>query len=123
MIQRIYYVGTRLSEWDSLRFGSKKQLHCTLAYSRTWFPYRAGDTPYPLVITGPFTYNNFGGQLVVCFTSPVIERRHEELLANGAQWDYPTYHPHISVPNDNCDLDKLKWIAFDYEYYRTWEQE
>ncbi|MBZ0268053.1 hypothetical protein K8I85_07850, partial [bacterium] len=37
------------------------------------------------------------GALVLRFASYDLERRHRELRAAGASWDFPEYQPHVTI--------------------------
>lgn len=121
--ERIYYVGAWIGKLDSALLGSPdKRLHITLAYSRTWFPYKADVFSYPFFLHPPFTPDNFGGQPVIWFLDNSILRRFVELQSAGAGRNYPTFHPHISVPTHLIDLSSIRYILVAHEYYETWEQ-
>lgn len=121
---RIHHVAARLSAESSRLLGSPgKQLHATIAYSREWFPYKPRFDLWPMVIVPPFVPAQFGPVRVVRFTDWGLTRRHEELLAAGAAWDYPDFKAHISVPDHLADLDGIPWMVLEGEYYMTWEAE
>lgn len=123
-MQIVYHVAARLSAGDSARLGSPhKRLHATLAYSRAWFPYKPGKA-YPLLLNPPFRMDEFHGVPVLRFEDPAFTARHRELREAGAEWDFPGFASHISVPVplSRADLRSLGGLALEHEYYMTWRE-
>lgn len=120
---RIYYVGARLSEASSARLAPGRRLHATIAYSREWFPYRPARDLYPLVVVPPFAVDALGNVPVLRFADLGLTRRHEELLAAGATWDYPDFKSHVSLPaRPFPEFVPPSILVLEDEYYQTWEE-
>ena len=76
-----------------------EDLHVTLLYSRK--PVRVVCTGQEFHATpaGWDLFKNKDGSvsLVLLLDSPELVRRHSELMALGATYDYPSYKPHLTV--------------------------
>jgi hypothetical protein len=129
----IYYVGISLDEASSRKLASHIQregqrplssdFHCTVMYSRSWFTYKAADSRLPLVLEPPFDTTLFGSICVLLFVPPAeVLQRHRGLLAAGARYSYPDYHPHISLCKSALIPPPRFPITLAAEYYGTWKE-
>ncbi len=129
----IYYVGAALDEESSRKLASHirregevpllEQFHCTVMYSNSWFTYKARDGEiYPLTLNPPFETTMFGSICVLIFIPPPpIIQRHQGLLAAGAKFSYPSYHPHISLCKKILLSPPRFPLTLSSEYYGTWK--
>lgn len=88
-------------------------MHATLIYSKE--PFAWPDKNNDQVTVGNIadrSVERLGdqGATVLRFKSPVLGARHDELKAAGAQSDYPSFTPHVTVSwnADDVDLDKVE---------------
>lgn len=85
-----------------------EDLHTTIAYSRKDFPYTVDNSEiliHPSSITGFKLFGNAENILVLTFKSKELELRHNNTLKNGAEYDYASYEPHITL-DYNYDKNK-----------------
>jgi hypothetical protein len=121
----IYYVGLRVSPHSQQNLQKKyniaSNLHSTIIYSRTWFPYKP-KLPSGLIIDPPFTVDYFENIAVLRFSNELLTERHNELKKLGASWDYNDFKAHISLgPITRVSSPEFS-ISFSDEYYMTWEE-
>lgn len=123
----IYYVGLRVSDKSTKQlaewfgFSPASRLHVTLAYSKTWFPYRGDYSLYQ--IRAPYEMDIFFEKPVLAFNDDAIQFRHEELTIAGATHSFPTYRPHITLPFASSSANPPRfYIELKSEYYRTWKE-
>lgn len=101
------------------------EMHVTITYSRApvdWL--KMGDPivygpadddgslhipPGPARVVEPLGDK---GAVVLMFTSSALSWRHEDMIQNGASWDYPGYQPHISITYDGTGMDLSKVKAY-----------
>lgn len=83
-----------------------KQYHTTIVYSRKGIP-EAKNYKIPLPMTAKvkewkiFPTQAGGKCLVAVMDSPDLEKHHKTLRSEyGATYDYPDYHPHVTVSYD-----------------------
>jgi len=57
--------------------------------------------------------DKFGDAVVLKFSSPTLNRRHEQFKNGGASWDYPDYQPHVTITYDGGDVNHTKIIPYD----------
>jgi phage-related protein (TIGR01555 family) len=97
------------------------ELHVTVTLSRrpvdwlkmgdTWAEH--GDGKLTVNAGGPRMVERLGdeGAVVLLFASSHLAWRHEEMVRNGASWDFPDYTPHVTIsyvaPPD-LDLAKVE---------------
>ena len=92
-------------------------LHVTITYSRTpvdWI--KMGDNwsdngkgGITIAPGGPRVVEPLGGMAaVLMFASSSLGWRHEEMIRNGASWDWPDYQPHISLTKEPVDLSAVE---------------
>lgn len=76
-------------------------LHVTITYSRTpvdWFKMGSTwDEELRLPAGGARQMETFGEAKVLLIQSNVLTWRHEEMVRNGASFDFPEYQPHITI--------------------------
>jgi hypothetical protein len=94
----------------------ERRLHTTVIYSRTHCP---GIETSDFKHIGKFKeYAIFGKEgeriLVALLDAPSVVRRHEELMArHSATYDFPEYHPHVTLSYDfEGDIRLLKPLDF-----------
>ena len=89
------------------------ELHCTITYSKRpvdWFKMGGtwGQVDGQLIVPagGPRVVGMLGENATVLhFTSADIEWRHEHMVDAGATWDYPEFHPHVTISYDGAPAD------------------
>lgn len=84
-----------------------EDMHVTIAFSRTPLEWPAADTK-PLAV--PAGNNRvvaqfYGGAVVLRIVSPELARRWSEICNLGASWDWPDYHPHITISYDGSSVN------------------
>lgn len=79
-------------------------LHVTIAYSRNpvdWMQMGSSwDEEMTIPAGGPRVLDEFGSDekvTVLRFSSESLQWRHERFKEAGASWDWPDYHPHITI--------------------------
>ena len=99
----------------------EERLHVTLIYSRVHCPtmraltgikYEGTFKDYEI-----FTGNKGERVLVALLNAPSVEARHLKLMADhGASYDFPVYHPHVTLSynytGSDADYTSLKPIDF-----------
>ena len=88
-------------------------LHCTITYSKRpvdWFKMGGtwGQVDGQLIVPagGPRVVGMLGENATVLhFACADIEWRHESMVDAGASWDYPEFHPHITISYDGAPAD------------------
>lgn len=88
-----------------------ERLHVTLIYSRVHCPKMFAE---PGIIYNCefkdfeiFTGGNGKKALVALLHAPLVEARHLQLMAkHGASYDFPVYHPHITLSYDYTGSDE-----------------
>lgn len=107
----------------------EQRLHTTVIYSRKHCPDMPQDIDPLAIYTATFKdwhlFDNGDGTraLVMLLNSPAIEQRHRDLmLGHDATYDYPQYHPHITVnyryPGANVsDLKRYPFLIILGEEY------
>ena len=92
--------------------------HITLAYSRAkvigYKPSEDITVLHPEDIIGIESLGNEGA-VVIKYKSQYLAQRWSEIRDMGATWDYPDYHPHVTITYkkpENMDLSKLKKPEF-----------
>lgn len=86
-------------------------LHVTIAHSSAAVDWHAmqtdmwqdADGRIKIPAGGPRTLELLGNgkALVLRFSSYALQSRHRELREAGASWDWPGYHPHITLSYDS----------------------
>lgn len=109
---RTLYVSRRLiNAADVLRWArgqgikgleSAKDLHVTIAYSRTpvdWMKIGASwEAELKLPAGGPRLVESLGdATAVLLFSSSELQWRNRSIQGAGASWDYPEYQPHVTL--------------------------
>jgi 2'-5' RNA ligase len=99
----------------------RKPYHVTLAYSR-----HRVDTELAVFQPIPTDMNThvmrpvlsrMGGRfgpVALCFKDHGLEARFEQLVDAGVHWDYPTFHPHITLGRKSGRLDQLALQEFGF---------
>lgn len=87
-----------------------EKLHVTVAFSRRpldWMKIEPewnqhDDGRYIVQPGGPRRLDEIapGGPAVLLFNAESLRWRHERILKAGASWDWPDYHPHITLSGD-----------------------
>lgn len=76
-------------------------LHVTITYSRApvdWFKMGSTwDEEMTLPKGGARQMETFGEAKVLLIQSNMLQWRHEEMVGNGASFDFPEYQPHITI--------------------------
>jgi phage gp29-like protein len=90
-------------------------LHVTVTYSKRpvdWFkmgsPWGPDGTGQLIVPAGgPRVVDRLGdqGAVVLHFSSADLEWRHENMVNEGASWDFAEYHPHVTISYDGAPAD------------------
>jgi len=87
-------------------------MHVTIAFSRRpvdWMKIGEGYPVTPKLVIfegGPRNLTRFdGGAVVLVFDSAELRWRNEDIRAAGASWDWPDYHPHVTLSYETGDLD------------------
>lgn len=83
---------------------SPRSLHTTVTYSRKVVPeLESMVLPEPITAT-PIGFavfkSNMYNCLVILLESMGLNLLHQQAMALGATYDYPTYHPHVTVSYD-----------------------
>lgn len=94
---------------------SAKDMHVTVAFSRKpvdWGAAGAGELKVTCWSSADRTVEPLGdqGAVVFKFESPELTARWREFLNAGASWDWPDYHPHITISYatpPNLDLRRV----------------
>lgn len=76
-------------------------LHITITYSRApvdWFKMGSTwDEEMTLPKGGARQMETFGEAKVLLVQSNMLQWRHEEMVGNGASFDFPEYQPHVTI--------------------------
>lgn len=133
---RSLYVSRKLLNADELIRWAKgqgfdttqpaSQMHVTVAFSRKpvdWMQIGEdwssdADGKIRVKPGGPRTVERLGdkGAVALMFRSDALEYRHQAIHSgdNGAQWDWPTYQPHVTISwNVPADFDLAKVEPFN----------
>lgn len=106
-VRRDLLNGNQFAEWAKAQgFATTlppEELHATVCYSKgevLWECFK--PDPGPLVVPAGSpgrTVMPLGseGAVVLRFAAPELEARHAEFGEGGATWDYPSYHPHVTI--------------------------
>jgi len=85
-------------------------LHCTSVYSRApidYAPVELSKTGYQgLCDSLMLLKGRLGLCLVLGITCPAVTVSHQRAMDLGASWDYPEFHPHITIAYD-IELESL----------------
>lgn len=92
---------------------SGEDMHVTITYSRravNWFGMGSvfGAESGELIVPagGPRIIDKLGeNAFVLLFSNSEIEWRHEQMVDNGASWDYPEYRPHVTISYEGAPSD------------------
>ena len=95
------------------------ELHTTIAFSRAkldWMTIEpewneGTDGRYVIHPGGPRRVDEIapGGPAVLLYNAESIRWRHEHIKRAGASWDWPEFHPHITLSNDpQTDLSQIE---------------
>jgi hypothetical protein len=80
------------------------RLHVTLAYSRAALDWSLLTPDVSDLIVPASSARSVavlgGGALALLFDDERLAGRHAEIRLAGASWDYPVYHPHITIAWD-----------------------
>jgi HK97 family phage portal protein len=131
---RTLYVSRKLLNGDEFLAWARSQgfkttlaadeLHVTIAYSRArldWmrvgedFSFSAdGEAGLTIAAGGPRVVEPLGneGAIVLKFASWSLTRRNQEIREAGASWDFPEYHPHVTITYDGAGVDLSKVEPF-----------
>ncbi|AVA23818.1 phage prohead protein [Rhizobium sp. NXC24] len=89
-----------------------KMLHVTIAKGlgdRNWRQLPPNENDLTVRAGHHRFVRNFGGVVVLVFSSGKLVRRHTEFRQAGMTWEHPHYQPHISFAVDNgIDLSTVK---------------
>lgn len=111
-----------------------EDMHATVTYSRApvdWFKmgesWGSADGGKATVNRGgPRDVERFdGGAVVLRFSSADFIWRHEQMIREGASWDFPEYYPHVTISYDAGDIDVSKIepyrgeLRFDVEIFEA----
>ncbi|MES3042684.1 DUF1073 domain-containing protein [Sphingomonas faeni] len=124
---RPLYVSRKVVNVADLKAWAKSQglpelqgdLHVTVAYSTTpvdWMKMTeydgfgsSDDGTLTLAPGGPRVVEPLGDRTaVLMFYSTRLGWRHEEMVRNGASWDFPDFTPHISLTGEPVDLTNVE---------------
>lgn len=110
---RTLYVSRDVLNWEEIAAHYKdqgfkttvgKDMHVTIAYSRTPVDWMEVGSSYEGKITvpegGPRLMEAFGSNgeaKVLCFTAWELTYRHQRILEAGASWDHGDYSAHITI--------------------------
>lgn len=77
----------------------REKIHSTIAYSRVNVPYVAASGSFEVAKSGTLEIwkTDYGNTLVLKLDSEYLTFRHNYARALGATYDYPEYHPHITL--------------------------
>lgn len=110
-------------------------MHVTIIYSREpvdWMKMGASwNGELTIVAGGPRIMDLFGpdkNTVVLTFVSGELNYRHEDMVSNGASWDWPEYQPHISISFDfDGDIEAVEpWtgeIKFGPEIFKEIDED
>lgn len=76
-----------------------EKFHVTVAYCRKrmeWEGLEFDETPLKIRVNSKIIVLGGGYVLAVTFMAPSLETRWDYFRSRGAQWDFPTYKPHVS---------------------------
>jgi hypothetical protein len=128
MSERIYYVGIDLNLSSSTLLSSlthqERHFHCTLMYSKIWFPYKQ-KRHLTITLTSfkieKLSDGNIPVKVLLC-EHPILHERHNELKQLGAIHSYEVFKPHITLgPYDYTPDLYPPCLVLNGEYYGTWE--
>jgi hypothetical protein len=112
---------------------SPDDMHVTVTFSKKAFDWSGLKEQNNKVHVrgGPRDVDHLGekGAIVLHFESPELHDRWQEIVDEGASWDYDDYHPHISITYDGGDLDPSNispWqgeLIFGPEIFRPLEED
>ncbi len=91
----------------------EEKLHTTIVYSRK--PIELSPDEGTLKISGgERTIEPLGneGAVVLMFQSFKLKDRWEEAISEGASWDFPSFHSHITISYDAGNFDFSNIIPF-----------
>ncbi|WP_372013582.1 hypothetical protein [Pseudoxanthomonas sp. 10H] len=124
-VRRDVHNGEDILEWARAQgFASlveRATLHVTVAYSRQpllWQrAHRAHDDGTPVHLFVPSdparaVQSMSAGACALVFESPVLARRHHEIRAAGASWDWPDYRPHLTFARDAGTRDLSRVVPY-----------
>lgn len=126
-----------LIDWANKQgFGSTlspDDMHVTVAFSKTAFDWSGlkEQNNKVHVTGGSRDVDHLGekGAIVLHFDSSELHDRWQQIVDEGASWDYEDYHPHVSVTYDGGDLDPadiepyLGRLVFGPEIFRPFEED
>lgn len=112
----------RFLKWARSRgFGETldpSQLHVTVAYSKKKVHWGGIERDAnELMVDGGFRRVaplGDDGAIVLFFESNALAERHEEIKKAGASWDYPSYHPHVTITYSGEGVDLKQIDAYQW---------
>jgi phage-related protein (TIGR01555 family) len=95
-------------------------MHVTITYSRAPVDWLKMGSAWEENLTipkgGARLLERFdGGAVVLAFASNTLTWRHDEMVANGASFDYGEYQPHVTLTYRGADLDLSTVQAYQGE--------
>lgn len=95
-------------------------MHVTITYSRQPVDWLKMGNSWEEELTipkgGARLLERFdGGAVVLAFASNMLRWRHEEMVGNGASFDYEEYQPHVTLTYKGADLDLSAIQAYQGE--------
>ena len=115
-VRRDILNGAQLVDWAKTN-GFKTTLpaddmHVTVAFSKMPVDWALVGEPLDTVSWVPASKERWidrlgenGEAVVLRFSDPSLQARHELMRARGASWDFPAYNPHITISWQAPDLD------------------
>lgn len=93
----------------------EEDLHVTVAFSRTAVEWPADESRELVIPAGDnrAVVQFSGGAVVLRIVSPELAHRWAEFCNIGASWDWPEYHPHITISynGEGVDLNTVEPYA------------
>lgn len=114
---------------------SAEDMHVTITYSREpvdWMKMGASwNSELTIAAGGARIMELFGPEkdtAVLAFSGGELNWRHEDMVSNGASWDWPEYQPHISISYDfDGDIEAIEpWtgeIKFGPEIFKEIDED
>lgn len=95
-------------------------LHVTIAFSREVVDWSSIPAALDFLTIPPaddreITPLGDKGAVVLRFDSDTLQARWQQLRELGASWDYPSYHPHVSISYQGGGLDLSEMLAYPGE--------
>jgi hypothetical protein len=90
---------------------ARGDMHVTIAFSKEPFAWPKLLKPEARNLTirgGVRTVEKFGDAIVLCFPSRKLHDRWQEMMDQGASYDFPHYRSHVTISYQDVDTSDVK---------------